>query len=219
MTSSAVNFAAKSAKGVCRKLGSFAIRRDLRRKGLSRAFAIPTFTTLDELETLYRLAQQCPSHARVLEVGSYLGASTCYLAAGLGGVGASIVCVDTWQNETMPDGIRDTFNEFKANVRHVEPRLELIRKRSRDVFAAELGGRFDLIFLDGDHSYTETKQDFELFAPMLKEVGVLAFHDSLFFEGVSRVIGEALASGKWQLAGTVHNLSWIIPARFAHVSA
>lgn len=36
---------------------------------------------------------------------------------------------------------------------------------------------YDLIFIDGDHSYEGVKQDFLLFRPLLKMSGVIALHD------------------------------------------
>lgn len=192
------------------------IRDALRRQGLAGAYRIRSFTVREELEALYCLATKCPPDARVLEIGSYLGASTCFLAAGLRGSRPRIVCVDTWQNQTMPEGERDTFLEFERNVSRIRERLTLVRKASGEVTPGELDGPFDLAFLDGDHSYRQTKTDFELVVPLLKPDGVLALHDSLFYEGVSRVIGEALASGRWQIGGYLHNLCWIRPAAFAH---
>ncbi len=96
----------------------------------------------------------------------------------------------------MPEGVRDTFGEFQRNVRSVEKKLRLVRKRSSDVTPVELEGPFDLVFLDGDHSYAETKRDFELVVPLVAPTGVLAFHDSFCFEGVSRVVGEAVGVGR-----------------------
>jgi predicted O-methyltransferase YrrM len=194
------------------------VKLTLRHRGLVDAYTIPTFTVREELEMLFELAHGCRPDARVLEIGSYLGASTCFLAAGLRGARASIVCVDTWQNQTMPDGIRDTFAVFKTNVKAIRHHLTPIRKSSSDVTPDELGGEFDLIFLDGDHSYKQARADFELVSSLMTPGGVLAFHDSLFYEGVSRVVGEALASAEWQIGGTVRNLTWLKRAQFAHQS-
>jgi predicted O-methyltransferase YrrM len=38
-------------------------------------------------------------------------------------------------------------------------------------------GRFDLLFIDGDHSYEGVKADFEMYAPLVRPGGVVAFHD------------------------------------------
>ena len=218
MLTKQLEFSRRIARGTHRRFHGSLIKLALRQRGLAGAYKIPTFTVREELEALFELAHECRPDARVLEIGSYLGASTCFLAAGLRGTSASIVCVDTWQNQTMPGGIRDTFAVFEENVKAVRHKLTLVRKSSGDVTPGELERQFDLVFLDGDHSYKQTRADFELVSNLVAPSGVLAFHDSLFYEGVSRVIGEALASVKWQIGGIVRNLFWLKPARFPHQS-
>lgn len=218
MLTEPLKFTKRAARAVHHRVQILSIKLSLRQRGLTGAYKIPSYTTPDELETLFELAHECRSDARVLEIGSYLGASTCFLAAGLRGANASIVCVDTWQNQTMPDGIRDTQAEFEKNLQGVRKQLTLIRKASSNVTPGDLDGPFDLVFLDGDHSYRQTHADFELVSNLVATNGVLVFHDSLFFEGVSRVIGEALASAGWQIGGSVRNLFWIRRAQFTHKS-
>jgi hypothetical protein len=93
--------------------------QELRDRSLSDVKAIHTHMTTGELDALYDLAANIGASKRVLEIGSYLGASSCYLAAALSVHGGHLYCVDTWENQTMPDGERDTFAEFQRNVRHV----------------------------------------------------------------------------------------------------
>ena len=213
-----LEFTKRAARAVHRRVQILSIKLSLRQRGLTGAYKIPSYTTPEELEALFELARECRPDARVLEIGSYLDASTCFLAAGLRGARASIVCVDTWLNQTMPDGIRDTLAEFEKNLQSVRKQLTLIRKASSNVTPGDLGGPFDLVFLDGDHSYGQTRADFELVSNLVAANGVLVFHDSLFFEGVSRVIGEALASAGWQIGSSARNLFWIRRSQFAHKS-
>ena len=37
--------------------------------------------------------------------------------------------------------------------------------------------QIDFLFIDGDHTYQGVKQDFEMYSPLVKEGGVIAFHD------------------------------------------
>ncbi|GAH99526.1 unnamed protein product, partial [marine sediment metagenome] len=39
------------------------------------------------------------------------------------------------------------------------------------------GEKLHLLFIDGDHSYDCVKKDFELYSPLVKKGGVIAFHD------------------------------------------
>lgn len=36
---------------------------------------------------------------------------------------------------------------------------------------------FDFLFIDGDHSYEGVKKDAEMYAPLVKKGGIIAFHD------------------------------------------
>jgi len=38
---------------------------------------------------------------------------------------------------------------------------------------------FDFILIDGDHSYEGVKKDFEMYSPMVRKGGIIAFHDIL----------------------------------------
>jgi len=40
--------------------------------------------------------------------------------------------------------------------------------------------KIDLLFIDGDHSYKGVKKDFEMYAPLVKDGGIVAFHDVCF---------------------------------------
>ena len=35
----------------------------------------------------------------------------------------------------------------------------------------------DFLFIDGDHSYKGAKRDYELYSPLVRRGGVIAFHD------------------------------------------
>ena len=91
--------------------------------GHGDAWRIFTHLTVQERLTLYRLArlQLSKSDGNILcEIGSYLGASSCFLAAAAKeakGKSAILYCVDTWENQGMTEGIRDTFDEFKENMK------------------------------------------------------------------------------------------------------
>ena len=42
---------------------------------------------------------------------------------------------------------------------------------------ALLGNKIDFLFIDGDHTYSGVKQDFEMYAPLVRKNGIIAFHD------------------------------------------
>ena len=177
--------------------------------GVKNVGSIPTWTSNSELEALLKLGLSSPRNSIAIEVGSYLGASTCYLVAGLAKVDGRLFCVDTWQNETMPEGSCDTYSEFLSNTSSLTPWITIVHKKSCHVCQDDISGFVDLIFLDGDHSYPAVKEDFLHFSEWLADDGIIIFHDSKYFSGVIRTIGEALATGNWVIAGNLDNLCWL----------
>jgi predicted O-methyltransferase YrrM len=191
-------------------------RKRLDEAGLSDARDIGTDMSEEELMRLFELALAAPPGASALEIGSYLGASSCYLAAGLAANGGHLYCVDTWRNETMTEGERDTYDEFFANTRRFAHTITPLRTRSADLVETDIATPLSLVFVDGDHAYEAVAGDFEMAGRLLAPEGVIAFHDfaAHHFEGVSRVVGEALATGEWVMAGIVDSLAWIRRARW-----
>ena len=48
----------------------------------------------------------------------------------------------------------------------------------------------DFLFIDGDHSYEGAKQDYEMYMPLVKEGGLIGFHDAAIEPRVSRLLDE-----------------------------
>ena len=77
-----------------------------------------------------------------------------------------------------------------------EQRLELIRDDSHDPavhsrivgLVGEQG--LDFLFIDGDHSYDGVKRDYEMYGPLVKPGGLIAFHDIEFCPDVQKFWDE-----------------------------
>lgn len=186
------------------------IRHQLAAAGAGKAARIKTFTAPEELAQLYDLAERLPAGSVVLEIGSYLGASACVIASALQSKHSKLLCVDTWHNETMPEGIMDTRAIFLENTKAFRDLITPIQKRSAEITAADLPAKIDLAFIDGDHSYECAAGDVAMVLPYMAERSVIAFHDAAgeCFPGVSRALGELLARGDYVLRGTVKSLAW-----------
>ena len=39
------------------------------------------------------------------------------------------------------------------------------------------GEKLDFLFIDGDHTYEGVKKDFEMYSPLVRNGGIIAFHD------------------------------------------
>jgi predicted O-methyltransferase YrrM len=192
-----------------------AITLALERLNISGAAEIPTWTTRAQLETLYRLAAALPPKAKVVEFGSYLGASTCFLAAGVAPGEGKIIAIDLWNNETIPDDVRDTFADFQRNIAGVAHLVKIVRKNTAELIPDDVEPPVDLTFIDADHSYEATRKDAGFIAPLTSADGIIAFHDSTTFAGVGKTVGELLATGEWSVGGHVESLTWIRRARWS----
>ena len=174
---------------------------------------------------LFQLASDLPADAQVIEVGSWMGASTCFMASGLRGGQPKIFAVDNfqglstcgedaaWYNRHFQQlGAKSTLEIFQANFAALG-----FASRSEPVVSDSLAaakrlaakrGAIDLIFIDGDHSYDACKADIVAWAPLVKRGGVIAFHDfGSRADGVTRAIFEEIKAGRFAeiigVAGTI----------------
>lgn len=117
----------------------------------------------------------------VVEVGTFRG-GTFWAWCEIASDDALLVSVD------LPGGqFGGGFDERQADViggyARGGQRVELVRGDSHDQAIVEgvarvLDGRqVDFLFIDGDHSYEGVRADFENFSPLVKEGGVVGFHD------------------------------------------
>lgn len=153
-------------------------------------FANQIFThlTVKEKTLLKHYATKVPKDGIILEVGSYLGSSACFLALGAKKLGQRIYCIDTWHNEGMTEGQRDTFSEFRKNTEKFNNIIPL-RGKSKDI-GKNFNEKIDLLFIDGEHSYEAVKTDLNVWLPHTKNGTILIMHDYGWAEGVIRSVDE-----------------------------
>ncbi|MBB3204281.1 putative O-methyltransferase YrrM [Rhodopirellula rubra] len=177
------------------------------RKGLRNADKIATDMTGPEKRQLFELVLEGGPHV-VVEIGSYLGASTCFMANALKRLKSVPVlyAVDTWRNDAMPEGERDTYDEFCSNLDSYGSTVQKIRSTS-----AEAASRFtkpiDLLFIDGDHSYEGVLNDWIAWSKHLASGATVVMHDSGWAAGVQRVIEENIRP-RLVSEGSLPNMFW-----------
>jgi predicted O-methyltransferase YrrM len=140
------------------------------------------------------------SPSRLLEIGSYEGASACYLIKKLAvSKDIELHCVDTWQGGlehqagegseiNMPTVEQRFHHNTKMAISEVNHAVELvIHKESSDIALSRLIAEgkknyFDFIYIDGSHQAPDVLCDALLSFRLLKIDGVIAFDDYLWQE-------------------------------------
>ena len=176
------------------------------RKILREIDQIPTHLKIKEKIKLYDLALQ--SSGNFVEIGSYLGASSCFLALGIrnSNTSSKLFCIDTWQNDSMSEGKWDTYKEFLKNTNQFSGIINTIRGNS-DEIAKQFNKKISLLFFDADHSYHQCYQDWMLWKPFLNRGSIVIFHDIGWAEGVQRVVHEQV-SPLVKSYGRLPNMYW-----------
>jgi len=147
---------------------------------LRRRFSIaPSQVDSEVLAFLGELAVR--QTTRFLEVGTGSGGSL-FLAARAAAWNATLVSVDLPHspgNRGYPPWKEKLYREFATagqSVRLIraDSHTEETLRQVREVFGGE---PVDAIFIDGDHSYDGVRRDYELYAPLVRPGGLVAFHD------------------------------------------
>lgn len=162
---------------------------------------------------LYALAKIGSCLGVVVEIGSWKGKSTIWLANGsLAVKGGKVYAIDP--HVGGPDqemiGLRDvrTEAEFRDNLRKagVESAVVSIVKPSMEVLKA-WDKPIGLLWIDGDHRYESVRDDFFGWEPHVGEGGLIALHDTYSWEGVRRFVDEdILRSERFKVLGQVDSI-------------
>lgn len=140
----------------------------------------------NEQAALFNLLNETlPEQARILEVGSWTGASTTVLATLARSRGAQVFCVDTWRGtrqthlEPIADK-RDIFGEFKSNldVDGLLPWVVPIVGDCDTVLPLFRDEAFDAIFIDAEHRYSAVRRNIVTLLPCLRQGGIMIGHDA-----------------------------------------
>lgn len=145
----------------------------------------------------------------IVEVGSYLGASSCFLAVGAKLKKGHVYCVDTWHNEGMSEGLRDTYEEFLHNIQPLRKLITPLRGQSVDI-ARTFDKEIDLLFIDSAHSYEGCSSDVKAWMPHLKSGAMIVFHDYGWAEGVRKTVLEFIKPIEKKPGEVLENTYWTI---------
>ncbi len=134
----------------------------------------------EEREALLRHAA---GKKRLAEVGVWEGVTTRELRRGMSPTG-TIFAIDPYP----PGRLGINYQKLIAArevARAPNGAVVWIRQTSVDALKqpAVLQAPFDFVFLDGDHTYEGTRQDWEGWSPLVEPGGIIALHDSFLPPG------------------------------------
>jgi predicted O-methyltransferase YrrM len=121
---------------------------------------------------------------RVLDLGTYTGKTTDAMLQALPENG-SIITVDLGDHRT------ETFKEICS----FDTRIKYIMGDSIQTCKSLYGQKFDLIFVDTVHEWSYALPEFKAVEFLIEKGGVLAYHDSIKFEGIERLVNYAKVFG------------------------
>ncbi len=169
---------------------------------------------------LFRAAAQTTGRGAIVEIGSWKGRSTTWLASGARLAGHRVYAVDPHHHSReYPEA--ETLDEFLANLARnglsdvVDPLV-----MTSEEAAAHITGPVELLFIDGDHSYETVRRDAELWLPRLIDGGTVMFHDAATaaYDGPRRIVREMVCPSP-RFQGIARVGSMLVARRTARRSA
>ncbi len=189
--------------------------------------SVKGFLSTAEGEALYRHGRDACRVGPLLEVGSYCGRSTIYLALACRDAGAYVFAVDHHRGseEHQPgemfhdselldprSGEIDSFYEFRRNLERAHLQAQVIPVVAPSArFAACFTGALGLVFIDGGHSLEAALADYRAWSTHILPGGLLAIHDvfpdpAAGGQAPITICRLALASGLFEMIDEVDSL-------------
>jgi predicted O-methyltransferase YrrM len=174
-----------------------------------------------EIRALLSILKQARPKS-ILEIGTASG-GTLFLLTRVAAADARLVSIDLPGGSgggSYPGWKFPLFEEFPLP----DQRLELIRDNSHDpavrVRVADLVGErgLDFLLIDGDHSYEGVKSDFEMYGPLVRSPGIIAFHDIDYIPDVRRFWDEVKLGRRFEEIGAESGQKFGFGVLYEHAS-
>jgi MMP 1-O-methyltransferase len=126
---------------------------------------------------LFTAAAATTGRGAIVEIGSWKGRSTVWLAAGARLAGQRVHAIDR-HTQSLEDPSANTLAEFLQNIEMagVADAIEPLVMSSAEA-AGIVRGPVELLFVDGDHSFDGVRRDAEIWLPRVMDGGLVMFHD------------------------------------------
>ena len=168
-------------------------------------------SSLLDLALLRALAKQY-ADCRYFEIGTWRGESVANVAAFAKECVTLNLPDDEMRRMKLPEeyiGLHRFYSKHRSNVKHLQ-------HHSSDFDFSSIG-KFDLIFVDGDHHYDQVKQDTaNVFSLLRNEQSVIVWHDYLDHSGQIRfeVLAGILDGTPAQFRNNLYHVSNTMCALF-----
>ncbi len=140
-----------------------------------------TSIELDELFVVLLICRFIAAR-NILEIGTFDGNTAINLAVNIGDDG-KVISVDLPSEETI-DAPNNSLGKTTSSIvdrKYLKlsewSKIEQVFGDSAEIDWSSLGGKFDLIFIDGDHSSEYVRSDTQNALRVLKHGGVILWHD------------------------------------------
>lgn len=144
--------------------------------------------TVSEALSLHRISQRLPAGARILEIGSYLGASTTAIGHAIQGKEIELYCLDCWHDYVAHGFIdhpwaksahsgNEVLLKFLETTAFINSQLRILKGTTEQFSTLLPASFFDLIFIDAGHDYTSVLNDLLISMRALAPGGLLLGHD------------------------------------------
>jgi len=152
-------------------------------------------------ETYDMIVDEIADDGKIVEIGSFLGRSTHYLATALVNANkenVKVYCVDTFEGSTEHAALKlpkDFSHIFKENLQYFIGRNMVIpcqgRSDSKEILDKFEDSSIDYVMVDGAHEYEPVMDDIQNWWPKLKPTGTM-FGDDYLLESVKQAVPNAL---------------------------
>ena len=157
----------------------------------------PGFLSEDDIKVLGHFALD--ARRGIVEIGSLAGKSAKVF---LHFSDKPLTCIDPYlpiERYLSEMSLEEAERLFRENVVDKYPdRVRFIKKPSNDAIYDIEQNSFDLLFIDGDHSYEQAKSDFFNYSAKIEKPGIIIFHDYHHkdYPGITQVVDEIIEQKK-----------------------
>ena len=153
------------------------------------ADSVEGFFSQEDFELYRKVVAHFPTGSHFVEVGSYKGRSSAFMAVEIAQSGKQIKfdCVDTWEGseehqygqqfEDQDVVANKLFNVFEKNMLSVKAYYRPVKALSVEAAGLYDDESIDFVFIDAAHDYENVRADILAWAPKVKSSGIISGHD------------------------------------------